>query len=97
MKSAYELAMERLSATEPAPNHQLSDVQKQELTAVEQRFKARLAEREIFLQQPLENARRKGDRNEESQILRQLAGERERFQEEMEAEKEAIRQGRNRQ
>jgi hypothetical protein len=96
MKSAYELAMERFKAEEPSSSQPLSEDQKQELKAVEQRFKAKLAEREIFLQQPLENARRKGDRHEESQILRQLAGERERFQEEMEAEKEAIRQGRNR-
>ena len=45
MKSAYELAMERLEKA--APSISLTEEQKKQLAEVESKFKARIAEREV--------------------------------------------------
>ena len=47
MKSAYELAMERLERQ--APTRQLSEEQKSAIAEIESTYRARLAERELFL------------------------------------------------
>ena len=47
MKSAYELAMERLQ--QKAPTVVLTDEQKQQIAEIESTFKARIAEKELFL------------------------------------------------
>ena len=48
MKSAYELAMERLERS--APSVTLSDEQKAQLAEIDSSFKAKIAEKELFLQ-----------------------------------------------
>ena len=47
MKSAYELAMERLAKNQPIMT--LTDDQKKQLAEVDSMFKARIAEKELFL------------------------------------------------
>ena len=47
MKSAYELAMERLNKT--APSKKLTDNQKKRIAELESEYKAKIADREIFL------------------------------------------------
>ena len=47
MKSAYELAMERLQ--KGAPSISLTDDQKKELAEVDSTFKAKIAEKELLL------------------------------------------------
>ena len=47
MKSAYELAMERLN--KQSPTIKLTDRQKTEIAELESRYKAKIAEREIAL------------------------------------------------
>lgn len=90
MKSAYELAMERLRESDPDPNP-LSDEQKKQLADIDRKFKARKAEREIFLQKQLESARRQGQFDELKKIERQIHDEMERLDQEMEAEKDKVR------
>jgi Spy/CpxP family protein refolding chaperone len=91
MKSAYELAMERLRASEP--EIKLSDGQKAALAEVENRFRAKIAERELFLGGLIDRAKASGNRSEMEELQAQLARERSRFQADCEEEKERIRSG----
>lgn len=91
MKSAYELAMERLQAAEPGDRVSLTDEQKSQLALIEQKFKAKIAERDVFLKKQLAEVRQQGNRQEEEALLKQIASERQLLEEEMEAEKAAVR------
>jgi len=66
MKSAYELAMERLDKSDPSSKHTLNDEQKARLAEIDLVFKGKLAEREIFLQQKLGSALATGNAEEAS-------------------------------
>jgi hypothetical protein len=90
MKSAYERAMERFGGDEPETP--LSEAQKEELAAIDKRYQAKLAERELFLQQKLKQARTEGDHQDAADIEKQLLSERERINDEREASKEKVRQ-----
>ena len=59
MKSAYELAMERLNKA--APTVVLTDEQKRELAELDSKYSAKIAEREIFLKGELSKAASSGD------------------------------------
>ena len=89
MKSAYELAMERLN--KQGPSVKLSDAQKKELADLDSRYAAKIAEREIFLKGELAKAVEKGDGEEYAQIEKQLVSERKKFQGELEEKKDAVR------
>jgi hypothetical protein len=93
MKSAYELALERLRREDPEEARPLSGEQKSRLAEIDRRFRAKRAEREIFLRQKLEEARAGGDAGAVAQIERQMAGEMEQFDLDCEAEKEKVRGG----
>ena len=89
MKSAYELAMERLNKT--APPLKLSDSQKKELAELDSKYAAKIAEREIALNSEI--AKTGGDIEKEGALREQLIGERKKLQAELEAKKERIRSG----
>jgi len=91
MKSAYELAMERLSKTEPAVK--LTDAQKQQLAELDSKYAAKIAEREIFLKGQLSTAMAKGDYEAVGQLEKQLVSERKTLKAEMEERKEKVRKG----
>ncbi len=91
MKSAYELAMERLAKSDPDASAPLSAEQKHALAGVDTLYQGKIAEREIFLKQQLETALARGDAREVDQIRRQMASERARLEEEREDEKERVR------
>lgn len=93
MKSAYELAMERLQQSDPDSSTPLSEADKQALQEVESKFKAKIAEREVFLSKVLTEARQKRDREAVEQVQTQLRNERLRLQQEMENAKDKIRAG----
>lgn len=93
MKSAYELAMERLQAQDPDNTVTLSDEQKAAIAEIDRKYKARFAEREVFLKRQLEQARSQGNTTEENQLLKQLASEKELIEEEMNEAKEKVRKG----
>lgn len=92
MKSAYELAMERLAKSDPAAAP-LSAGQKARLADLDRLYQGRIAEREIFLQQQLNAALAAQKLDEADQIRKQIASERSRLEEEREDEKERVRRG----
>jgi hypothetical protein len=87
MKSAYELAMERMGG----PVRKLSAAQKSDLTEADRRAKARLAEAEIMSGRTIAAARERGDAAEAALAEEALRREKDRIQSEAEAEKEQIR------
>jgi cysteinyl-tRNA synthetase len=90
MKSAYELAMERLAKSEPAVAP-LSAEQKARLGEIDRVYQGKLAEREIFLKQQLGAALGERKFEEADQIRKQMVSERARLEEEREEEKERVR------
>jgi hypothetical protein len=92
MKSAYELAMERLQQDDPQGGTPLSDEQKAALAGIDDKYKAKVAEREVFLDKQLAEARRQRDREAVEQLQTQLRNERLRLEEEREVAKDKIRQ-----
>jgi Spy/CpxP family protein refolding chaperone len=91
MKTAYELAMERLNKL--APTVKLTDKQKQALAELDSKYAARLAEREITLQGEIEQAAARGDAEAMEKLQQRLADDRKSIQTELEARKETVRQG----
>jgi competence protein ComEC len=91
MKSAYELAMERLEASEPEASKPLTDEQKNKLAEVDTVYKGKIAEREIFLNGTLAEAQANQKWEEVELIQKQIQSERTRLEEEREEQKEKVR------
>ncbi len=89
MKSAYELAMERLE--KGAPSVVLTEGQKSRLAEIDSSFKAKIAEKELFLQEKLREARASGNLDEAQKIEEQLARELRRLRDDCEEKKEKLR------
>jgi hypothetical protein len=92
MKTAYELAMERLSKT--APIKRLTDEQKAKLAELDSIYAAKLAERDIVLNAELVKAQAAGDPAAIENCQQRLATERQKLRAELEEEKEKVRHGR---
>ena len=90
MKSAYELAMERLAKT--APTVKLTAAQKKELAELDSRYAARIAERELTLKDEIAMATTAGKFEEIEKVRQQLQLERRRLQSELEEKKDRVRQ-----
>ena len=87
MKTAYELAMERLNKN--APSVKLSDAQKKELAELDAKYAAKIAEREIALNGEVAKA---GEDFRQVELLRdQLQTDRKKLQAELEDKKEQVR------
>jgi hypothetical protein len=93
MKSAYELAMERLAISDPAATP-LTAEQKARLAEIDRVYQGKIAERDIFLKQQLESALREQNLDEADKVRKQVASERARLEEEREDEKERVRRTR---
>ncbi|XHR28599.1 MAG: hypothetical protein ACFUZC_22110 [Chthoniobacteraceae bacterium] len=89
MKSAYELAMERLEKV--SPTVQLTEAQKAEITDINTLAQSRIAEKELFLGGEIAKARATGDFAAVDSLEKQLVAERLRIQEDAEAKKERVR------
>ena len=89
MKSAYELAMERLE--KKTPSVALTNEQKQQIAEIESTYKARIAEKELFLKGEMEKARAGGKYEELEGLEKQLSVEIRRLQEDCDAKKEKLR------
>jgi len=89
MKTAYELAMERLN--QGAPSVKLSGRQKKELAELDSKCAAKIAEREIALQDEMAKASAAGDAEKAGALRDQLAAERKKLQTELEEKKEQVR------
>jgi hypothetical protein len=92
MKSAYELAMERLAKSDPDAARPLSAEQKQRLAEIDRVYQGKIAEREIFLKQQLETALGAQQFDEADKLRQQITREKSRLEEERDDEKERVRQ-----
>ena len=90
MKSAYELAMERLE--KQAPSMKLTDDQRSQLAEIDSLYKSRMAEKELLLAEEIRREQAAGKFSEVEKLQKQLASELRRLSEECEAKKEKVRQ-----
>ena len=93
MKTAYELAMERLNKTGPAAK--ITDKQKKQLAELDSKYAAKVAEREIFLKDELGKAADKGDWEAVEQLKKQIVSEKKSIAAELEEKKDSVRQGKS--
>ena len=91
MKSAYELAMERLQQTSPSLS--LTDEQKKELAELDSKYQAKIAEKELFLNEQIRKAQAEGKVEEVESLEKQLVSDVRRLRDECEAKKEKLRVG----
>ena len=89
MKSAYELAMERLEKASPSLS--LTEEQKKELAEVDSTYRAKIAEKELFLKEQIRKAQIEGKVEDVESLQKQLSSEIRRLQDECEAKKEKLR------
>jgi len=89
VKSAYELAMERLE--KKTPSMALTPEQKAQIAEIDSSFKARIAERELFLKGEIAKAAQAGNSEEAETLQKQLTIDLRRFQEDAKAKKEKLR------
>jgi hypothetical protein len=90
MKSAYELAMERLSKA--SPTVKLTAEKKKQLAELDSKYAAKIAERELFLKDRLAEVAAKGEYEAVAQLEKQLISERKTLQAEREEKKAKLRQ-----
>ena len=88
MKTAYELAMERLNKASPAAK--LTPAQRKELAELDSQYAAKIAEREITLSGEIDRAAVAGDEEKAAELRQQLARERKALQSELEEKKEKV-------
>ena len=86
MKSAYELAMERLQ--QQAPTSKLTAAQKEKISELDVLYKAKRAEKELFLKGELAKAQ---DAETYEQVSQQLVRELKRLEDDCEEKKEKVR------
>ena len=89
MKSAYELAMERLQ--KGSPSVILTAEQKAELAEIDSSFKAKIAERKIFLTDEIRKAVAAGKFDDVESLEKQLTADVSRLQQDCEHKKEKLR------
>ena len=89
MKTAYELAMERLTSKEPA--RKLTESQKKVLAEIDSTYRAKIAERETFLGTKIASARAGGGHEEAAILQEELARDLRVIREEWDRKKEQAR------
>lgn len=90
MKSAYELAMERLQ--KQSPTVKLSAAQKAELADLDSQYAAKVAQREIGMKDEIAKAESAGDLEEAAKLRERLQAEKQKLRAELEDKKQRVRQ-----
>jgi len=90
MKTAYELAMERLSKAAPATK--LTSAQKKQLAELDSTCAAKIAGREIALKDEISKFAAAGDFEKVETLQQQWVNERKKLQARLEEKKEQVRQ-----
>jgi len=91
MKTAYELAMERLNRAAPAVK--LTAEQKKQLAELDAKYAATIAGREISMQGEMAKVAESGDTEKAEVVRQQWMKERQSLLAELEEKKERVRQG----
>ena len=81
--------MERLQKT--APSLSLTDDQKEELAELDSKYRAKIAEKELFVKDQIRKAQTEGKVDDIDSLRKQLTSEVRRLHEECEAAKEKLR------
>ena len=89
MKTAYELAMERLDKA--SPGVKLTERQKKELADLDSQFAAKVAQREIALNGEIAQLKAAGEYEKAAEMEQRLVNERKALQAERDEKKEKIR------
>ena len=89
MKSAYELAMERLE--KESPTQELTDAQKAELSELSKVYEAKIADKELLLNREIAKAEEAGEFEQIEQLTKQLASDRKVLEEELAQKKSEVR------
>ena len=87
MKSSYELAMERMGGGDDSP---LSPEQKKQIAEIDSKYKAKVAERKIFLEKNISDALQQEKYEEIDTLRKQVAEEVASLENKAEQEKEKI-------
>ena len=88
MKSAYELAMERMGGDEKP----LTAEQKERIADVDAKYKAKIAERRIFLEKAIQDALAQEKTEEAEELRSKLVQETAKLEAKSEEEKDRIRE-----
>jgi hypothetical protein len=91
VKSAIEIALERAAALSPENAKTLSAEQKAELAEIDVKFRAKWAEREIFLQRKLAELQQAGKWQEVEQVEEELRREKLSLEQQKEQAKDRVR------
>ena len=91
MKSAYELAMERLE--KESPSLKLTDDQRSQLAEIDSLYKSKMAEKELLLRDQIHREQAAGKLKEVESLQQQLSSELRRLAQECESKKESVREG----
>jgi hypothetical protein len=89
MKSAYELAMERLN--KQSPTVKLTAAQKEEIAEAERVTKAKIAELDLARQEDMDKAADQTDIPKMGEIEQHFLAEKQKLETKLEEKKEAIR------
>jgi hypothetical protein len=90
MKTAYELAMERLDKA--SPGVKLNDRQKKDLAELDSQYAAKVAQREIALNGEIAQLKTAGEFEKAAELEQRLVNERKAIQAERDEKKEKIRE-----
>ncbi len=93
LKSAWELALEKLNAQETAPVERLSDDQKRAIAEIRARYKAKIAEAEIAAESRIKQLVQTGAFDQIEPIRQRLIEDRNRINRELESEVEKAKAG----
>jgi hypothetical protein len=91
MKSAYEMALARMGLSGKKASRTLTTAQRTELSDIDRRYTAKIAEREIMLRGEIEQAKSAGDQQKADEASELLRKERATLDEERELAKERVR------
>jgi len=95
IKSAYELALERMAKQSPQPARKLTAEDKTKLAELDRVYTAKIAEHEFALKPKIAEARAKDDFEAAQKLEETLRAEISKLRGKLEAEKEAVRRGKN--
>ena len=96
MKSAYELAMERLNAESPNENAPLTEEQKDELADLDNKYNAKVAERKIAHEKRIAEANATGDFQDLAKAQEELRIDLDHIESDRETAKDRVRTGQQR-
>ena len=92
MKTAYELAMERLEKESPSSGKKLTDDQKQRLGQMDEECKSKIAERRIMFDKEIRDLQMQGKFDEVEKAREAFTDEIKKLEEDKETKKNKIRQ-----